>query len=54
MNNDVLLLIEKQTDTLIEQRKTKPQKTLEFKMNKRMQTFSVNPPIKLVEENKWL
>ena len=39
---------------MIQQTKTKPQETLEFKMNKRMQTFSFNPPINLVEEGKWL
>ena len=54
MNNDLLLLIKKHTDTLIEQTKTKPQETLEFKMNKQMQSFSFNPPINLVEEGKWL
>ena len=37
-----------------EQTKTKPQETLEFKMNKQMQTFSFNPPINLVEEGKRL
>ena len=54
MNNELLLLIKKHTDTLIEQTKTKPQETLEFKMNKQMQTFSFNPPINLVGEGKWL
>ena len=54
MNNDLLLLIKKQTDTLIEQTKTKPQETFEHKMNKQMQIFSFNPPINLVEEVKWL
>ena len=54
MNNELLLLIKKHTDTLIEQTKTKPQETLEFKMNKQMQTFSFSPPIKLIEEGKWL
>ena len=54
MNNELLLLIKKHTDTLIEQTKTKPQEILEFKMNKQMQTFSFNPPINLVEESKWL
>ena len=54
MNNESLLLIKKHTDTLIEQTKTKPQETLEFKMNKQMQTFSFNPPRNLVEEGKWL
>ena len=54
MNNELLLLIQKHTDTLIEQTKTRPQETLEFKMNKQMQTFSFNPPINLFEEGKWL
>ena len=54
MNNELLLLIKKHTDTLIEQTRTKPQETLEFKMNKQMQTFSFNPPINLIEEGKWL
>ena len=54
MNNELLLLIKKHTDTLIEQTKTKPQEMLEFKMNKQMQTFSFNPPNNLVEEDKCL
>ena len=54
MNNELLLLIKKHTDTLIEQTRTKPQETLEFKMDKQMQTFSFNPPINLVEEGKLL
>ena len=54
MNNELLLLFNKHTDTLIEQTKTRPQETLEFKMNKQMQTFSFNPPINLAEEEKWL
>ena len=54
MNNELLLLIKKHTDTLIEQTKTKPQETLEFKMNKQMQTFLFNPPLNLLEEGKWL
>ena len=39
---------------MIEQTKTKPQETLEFKLNKQMQTFSFNPPFILLEEGKWL
>ena len=54
MNNELLLLIKKHTDTLIEQTKTKPQETLEFKMDKQMQTFSFNPPINLIEEGRCL
>ena len=54
MNNELLLLIKKYTDTLIEQTKTKPQETLDFVMNKQRQTFSFNSPINLSEEGKWL
>ena len=39
---------------MIEQTKTGPQETLEFKLNKQMQIFSFNLPINLVEEGKWL
>ena len=39
MNSELLLLIKKYTDTLIEQTRTKPQETLEFKMNKQRQIF---------------
>ena len=53
MNKELLFLIKKHTDTLIEQTRTRPQETLEFKMNRQMQTFSFNPPINLVEEGKW-
>ena len=52
--NELLLLIKKHTDTLIEQTKRTPQETLEFKMNRQMQIFSFNPPINLVEVGKWL
>ena len=54
MNNELLFLIKKHTDTLIEQTRSRPQETLEFKMNKQMQTFSFSPPINLIEEGKWL
>ena len=54
MNNELLLLIKMHADTLIEQTKTKPQETIEFKMNKQIQIFSFIPPINLVEERKWL
>ena len=50
MKNELLLLIQKHTDTLIEQTKTKPQETLEFKLNKQMDTFSFFIPINLPEE----
>ena len=54
MNDELLLLIKKHTDTSIEQTKTRSQETLEFRMNKQRQTFSFNPPINLLEEGKWL
>ena len=50
----MLLLLENYTDTLIEKTNTKPQETLEYKMNMQMEKFSFNPPINLVEEGKWL
>ena len=53
MKNDLLLLIKKHRDTLIEQTKTKPQETLEFKMNEQKETFSFSPRINLSEEEKW-
>ena len=52
MNNELLRLIKKHTETLIEQAKTKPQEILQFQMNKQMETFSPSPPIILVEEGK--
>ena len=54
MNNELLLLIKKHTDTLIEQTKTRFQETLEIEMDKQMQTFSFNSPINLIEDDKWL
>ena len=54
MNIELLLSIKKHTDTLIEQMKSRPQETLEFKMKKQMETFSFNPPKNLSEEGKWL
>ena len=39
---------------MTEQTKTKPQETLEMRMNKQMQTFSSSPPNNLIEEGKWL
>ena len=53
MNNEFLLLIRKHTDILVEKTKTKPQEMLEFKMNKELETFSVNLLLNLSEEGKW-
>ena len=54
MNNELLLLLKKHSDTLIEQTKTKPQETIEFELNKQMEAFSFNPLINLSKEWKWL
>ena len=43
MNNELLLLNKKHTDTPIEQTVTKPQETFEFKAVKQMKTFSFSP-----------
>ena len=53
MNNELLLSIKEQTDTLIEQSKTEPQETFEFKLNKQMEIFPYSPPINFSEEGKW-
>ena len=45
-------MIRKHADVLIEQKKTKLQETLEFKLNKQIETFSLSPPINLSSE-KW-
>ena len=50
----MLLLIKKHTDRFTEQTKTKSQETLEFKLNKQVETFSFNPPINLAGEGKFL
>ena len=39
MNNELLLLFKKHTDTWIEQTKTKPQETLQFKRKNQVQIF---------------
>ena len=39
MNNQLLLLIKKHADTLIEQAETKPQETLEFNLTGQMEIF---------------
>ena len=54
MINELLLSIEKHTDTLIEQTKTRLQDTLQIKMDKQMQLFSFSQPINLVEDGNWL
>ena len=49
----MLLLVKKHTDTLIEQRKTRPQETLESVVSGQTKTFSFDPPINLAEKEKW-
>ena len=54
MNNELLLLIKRHTDTLIEQTKTEPQKTLEYIQSQEKETFSFSPQLHLAEERKFL
>ena len=54
MNNELLLLIKKHIDTLIEQKKSHPQETLEFSMNNQTETFPFSLPISLTNERKSL
>ena len=54
MNNELLLSLKKHTDKLIEQTKTKPQETPEFKMNEQMQNFFFSRQIILSEEGNLL
>ena len=44
---DLLLSITKNCETLIKQSHTKPEETLEFKMNKPTETFHFRPPIQI-------
>ena len=53
-NIEILFLITKQTDTLIEQTETKTQGTLEFKLTKYLETFAFFTPMNLFEEGKGL
>ena len=53
MNNDLLLLIKNHSDVLIEQTRSRPQETLQFKLNTQMGTFSFSTPLNLSEGRKW-
>ena len=46
--------LKKHTDSLNEQRRTKHQETLEFKIIKQTQNFPFSSPKNLHEEGKWL
>ena len=50
----MLLSNKKHTDAFIEQTTTRPQGTLEFTMNKQMESFPFIPPTNSVEEGKCL
>ena len=54
MNNELLLLIRKHTDILLEVTKTRPQETLELVMGKHIEMFSFSPPINFFEDGKCL
>ena len=54
MKNELLLEINKHTDTLFEQTKTKPQGTLEFKLNKELEIFPFSTSINFSDEGKWV
>ena len=43
-------MLNKHTDPMIERTKTKPEETLDFKMNKQRQTFPFSPTVNLSEE----
>ena len=47
-------MIKRYTGTLIEQMKTKSQETLEYKLNKQMDTLAFSHPINFSEERRWL
>ena len=50
----MLFLIKEHTNTLIEQRKSRPQETLQIELNKQLETFSFSPRKNLFEEGKWM
>ena len=54
MKNELLLLTKKHKDTLIEQTRTRPQETLDFKMKIQMENFSFSLAKNLFERNEWL
>ena len=49
---DLLLLITKNCETLVQQTHRKPEETLEFKMLKQRETFHFNPPIQT--KGEWM
>ena len=53
MNKEFLLFSLKYLDFLHEQTQTKPQQSLELKLDKPMETFSFEIPVKL-NDRKWM
>ena len=49
---NLLISITKNCETLVEQTRTKPQETLEFKMIKPRETFHFKPPIQV--KGDWM
>ena len=54
MNNDLLLLIKNHTDILVQQTKTQPQQTLEFRMITQLKFFSFDSLFNLDDEGEWV
>ena len=52
--NDLLLSITKNCETPIKQTHTKPEETLEFKLTKTRETFSIKPSNILGLDSNWL
>ena len=51
---DLLLSVTKNCETLIEQTHTKPQETLQFKLTKSREIFSIKPSIFLGLDSNWM
>ena len=54
MNKEFLFPINKHTDAPIEQTKSKPQETLEYKLHKQLEIFFFAASINFFEEEGWL
>ena len=54
MNDELINISKKHTDTLIQQTRRRPQETFKFKTNKQTDTFSVSLLINFSDEGKWL
>ena len=52
MNKELILLISKNLDILVEQTQTKPKKTLEFELDKEWKTLFVDTP--LILDGDWM